>query len=518
MSVLRRRIDQILQSIWPGATAGQVPVFDGVNWVTGSAGGSIAPYAHVLFVDGSYSGGAPSDGSLGAPFTTIMDAVGNLTTWTTIVVFPGAYAENVVWAPYDNTALVGLDAKSTIIMPASGSAFEWAPLAGIAIGFFTMRNLTLHATSGASAWCLRLDGNGVNTFLTDWCEISNVLCIKDDVSAPPDEAILFKQAGRIFAYDVICKGLISANNVTYTEFNGCVLYDTVLTYDDSVTWVPVMGRGKYLFCNGTRTVSDGVITTGSIYLQGQPSFEMDTTCGVVGFVTSSDYYMGPGLFNGTGLAPSIVIHGGFTFDNSFGLSGSVMLALPAQAGIPNSVVDLSGAVIPGFLSIYTAGAGSGNSMVFCRGTRFNNDYNIPSPNVVIGTYTDVDLRGAIYDCTALALDATTFPITVECSYGLFHFCGSKYVLNGQDVLPYIPNSMAGWGTVSFGNDLGFARFTFTAGGVVTLKENTANVANTPSVGYLCIFGVGYPVIQNNLGIPTDIRWDIYYAPLTAPPP
>lgn len=134
MSVLRRRIDQILESIWPGAVAGQVPVFDGTHWVpTTPTGGFSDP--SIFWVSSAAAAGG--DGSQAKPFNTIQafcDAVPALPVSTPVValIAPGQYDEDVV--------LIGTDHFVTLC-----GLGVWTLGGGASVG-----NFTWHTDTGAT--------------------------------------------------------------------------------------------------------------------------------------------------------------------------------------------------------------------------------------------------------------------------------------------------------------------------------------------------------------------------------
>jgi len=70
---------------------------------------------------------------------------------------------------------------------------------------------------------------------------------------------------------------------------------------------------------------------------------------------------------------------------------------------------------------------------------------------------------------------------------------------------------AGFGTIQIGDNQEFTQFRFTTAGVVTLLNNTANVANTDSDTDLCIYDAGDHVnIKNRLGSELTLRYDIKF--------
>ncbi len=70
---------------------------------------------------------------------------------------------------------------------------------------------------------------------------------------------------------------------------------------------------------------------------------------------------------------------------------------------------------------------------------------------------------------------------------------------------------AGFGTCLIGDNQEFTQFQFTTAGVVTLLNNTTNVANTDSDGNLCIYDNGTNVnIKNRLGSTLYLRYSIKY--------
>lgn len=103
MSVLRRRIDQILETIWPGAISGQIPIYDGDEWVLG-----FPPWIPTLssmgliFVNASASPGGmggPAD-----PFKSIQTAINSILAGSSstsirkvyvVIISPGTYDEDV---------------------------------------------------------------------------------------------------------------------------------------------------------------------------------------------------------------------------------------------------------------------------------------------------------------------------------------------------------------------------------------------------------------------------------------
>ena len=85
------------------------------TWVAlGGGGGSISPITGLLFVDGTYSGPTPPDGSIAAPFTTIQDALDAIGPPTTVaeqfqgwkvVISANFYDEDLVIPPQRSIVL-----------------------------------------------------------------------------------------------------------------------------------------------------------------------------------------------------------------------------------------------------------------------------------------------------------------------------------------------------------------------------------------------------------------------------
>jgi len=73
-------------------------------------------------------------------------------------------------------------------------------------------------------------------------------------------------------------------------------------------------------------------------------------------------------------------------------------------------------------------------------------------------------------------------------------------------------STSGWGEVFVGDNEERARFSWTAGGVVTLMENTANVVSTDTGSKFCIFngGAGSVRIRNRLGATKVVKYVLNY--------
>lgn len=76
----------------------------------------------------------------------------------------------------------------------------------------------------------------------------------------------------------------------------------------------------------------------------------------------------------------------------------------------------------------------------------------------------------------------------------------------------IATGVAGFGFVQAGDNEEWAQFAFTAAGVVTLIQNTANVVNTDTDANLCIYDAGSGIaIKNRLGSTKTIRYEINYS-------
>jgi hypothetical protein len=71
--------------------------------------------------------------------------------------------------------------------------------------------------------------------------------------------------------------------------------------------------------------------------------------------------------------------------------------------------------------------------------------------------------------------------------------------------------VAGWGQVMAGDNEEWAQFRFTSAGVVTLIDNSTNVANSDSDTDLCIYDAGSGIaIKNRLGSSKNVAYKIEY--------
>jgi len=88
---------------------------------------------------------------------------------------------------------------------------------------------------------------------------------------------------------------------------------------------------------------------------------------------------------------------------------------------------------------------------------------------------------------------------------------SDFADNGEVA---IQTAVAGWGQVMAGDNEEWAHFRFTSAGVVTLIDNSANVANSDSDTDLCIYDAGSGIsIKNRLGSTKKVAYEInYYTP------
>jgi hypothetical protein len=75
----------------------------------------------------------------------------------------------------------------------------------------------------------------------------------------------------------------------------------------------------------------------------------------------------------------------------------------------------------------------------------------------------------------------------------------------------LKDSAYGWGSVMAGDNEEFARFRFTSAAVVTIDQQTTNVAAADTDGNLCIFDNGTEVvIKNRLGALKQVKIDVKY--------
>jgi hypothetical protein len=105
---------------------------------------------------------------------------------------------------------------------------------------------------------------------------------------------------------------------------------------------------------------------------------------------------------------------------------------------------------------------------------------------------------------------TGISVNPENINGLISYHGS--VALGDDAEIAVAPNTSGWGTVHVGNDEEYARFTWSNGAVITMRESTTNVSDLDVDTFVCIYDGGSNIqIKNRLGSTKTFRFLLYYS-------
>ncbi len=287
--------------------------------------GGVGSLTNVLFVDQAYDGSSPT-GSISAPFPTVTEAMAAITEDnTTVVIFPGTYAELVVIPPTRNgISLVGLSRRNTRITgtgAAATSTVLFHPTSQLAVDF-ELSELTISSTSVGGVG-IDLDASGAGTPTS---ALANVLIQNVDCLAVGDAALGMVSVGGFTVRNCFFDD-VTASNCGPGKFSNCTMTFLGLGYNAAAGVLPSDGRGIVRLEAGTRV-------SGALELTNHPSVYVDESS-VVGSI-SADVLSVSG-----GLAPVIEFYGqqGTTL-----IDGTISIILPTAA-VTASKVDFSGSTL-----------------------------------------------------------------------------------------------------------------------------------------------------------------------------
>jgi len=333
------------------------------------------PFSRALYVDGgTTTPPAFANGSIGAPFKTIMAAVAVMTDDMAIMLMPGTYPESVTWPDFDRTALIGTDRAGCIIAPPAGDALRWVPGAGFVCETFCFQNLTLIADGFAS---LRIDASATPDFATKLGQLINLDCVQ---TAAPNIAVRLTRTGVIDVQSCRATNQVVVSNPSRLTVDANSVFETLFQYEYTpLSPTPAGGRGPV-------TMHGRVV--GQANLQGAPLFILAADGVLVG-TSGTALYGAPLVYFGDFSAPQIFVAGSIGTPLS---GGGIALDLPAIIGpTANQIVDLTGARI--FSGGLFTVVGPVRQFVNARDVLWEQ----PNPGgVFVGDFIDMDTRGATF--------------------------------------------------------------------------------------------------------------------------
>lgn len=395
-----------------GNAPGDVPIWNGFEWIPGPGGGGGAmPLSRTFIVDGTSTAPGVPDGSIAHPFVTIaaaMAAGGALPILEpfSVLVGPGTYVEQVIWPERDRVALVGSGPGETIIEAPAGasSALEFAPAAaaGAAIHRMDVRDLTL--VSGPPAqMALRMVSSTFFplTTLDDGAYFLRVNC-QAAFNGGPGQAAFISGIGNLYVADSFWATstalgftgteVTQIENCTTAFFSRCRLGDLHTNYTDGPT-TPGSGRSIYQIDNATQIETRWIIS-GHPICAAAPGTAVRGTSGIVPTIDAA------GLTNGITHSAQLFLAGlvGNPVDPG---SGAVVVTFPDQAGAPEPAnLALLGGTFLGTMAVGQLAGGLPRIIVPAYGATF---MAFAPGSILAGLGIDLDLRAAKFEQPALAI-------------------------------------------------------------------------------------------------------------------
>ncbi len=216
---------------------------------------------------------ASGDGSIGAPYKTITEALAAVSSqYTAVYVAPCVYNESLTWPNYDDVALYGAGMGLTVVEGTSGAAtLSWAPGAGTTFGAMTVSEITLRQQNAqdvinltGTATYTTVAGAKITHFMTRWLRFINVAVEKTvsgrAVYLQNTDKVVIASTGpstNISGNAAGWKGTLTLDNVGYVMIANTIIGNGVddalyLTHDYSVALTqPEGGRQGVYAVNGT---------------------------------------------------------------------------------------------------------------------------------------------------------------------------------------------------------------------------------------------------------------------------
>lgn len=357
--------------------------------------------ANTLFVSAN-TGTYTETGSISAPFKTVQAAINAAVSGTSIYIMPGNYAENVVMRDLNDIAIIGSAEANTIITNVGAShTFSWVPGAttGATVNAFQISGLTLVNTDTTGTYHgLHIDANAVtypNVFLGDEADL-NFIDV-DGAGGAGKTAAFIRNAGMVFwTHGQVAGGDLYVTNCSQfaarqleigtltTPTNFVAEYDGNNAYNG-------LGRSNI-------TLSEQSIIYGDLQLKGQPIWQEDTTCLVVGNVTGTltSFYA-----SGRDYCPTLLFYGQHGLLGGAGGNFTLTFPDPQSSGSSFNFVDFSNAHVIGTVTFTKTNFVPANArgVAIIQGQA---QFDTTSANgLSFNGYVAANLRGAVFNQSVL---------------------------------------------------------------------------------------------------------------------